>query len=536
MIEKIKNLLTQSNVTKIIYVDDLFSLENCYESAKAKLRVLLERDDFKHLDFLSGEKEIAIEEFDSWWKKASNEEKRTCVFEKIKIDVDEMNILSCLNTLKEKGFEISFMAPNDFSDEYITELKGQLSEERHGLLLIDKELDGFGHDGTYLLNKVDSEQYLHCGLFSGKFNIEDEINQWKEMGFSATVYPVSKKRIMEEPQKRILEGFRNILWLNHIFKMKEHSKGILKKGCEATIRNLEQIDPASFDYAVIKRSHEEGCWEFITINRILMVMLENEIQSEVLKEEKFPCIQKDFTALRVSSTYPVDFQLDDSWLKQFRQKEVYTNGNYINKTFSPVANGDIFSMNGKEYILLCQPCSLSIRKDGRRARSLNSAYLLEIKKGEKSKSSSEIFDDPTTKKYVDFAAALTCNLSVMDLVSFNGNGIANINTSIDSTKLTIRDLLQPNMLKRYDAIKKEMSKYLCLYQTCLVREAKDAKAALDYYTKSCFLTIPEIKDASTITFNISRTQRYNELLAQVLCSKLMNYMARIALPNDLSKE
>lgn len=47
--------------------------------------------------------------------------------------------------------------------------------------------------------------------------------------------------------------------------------------------------------------------------------------------------------------------------------------------------------------------------------------------------------------------------------------------------------------------------------------------------------MPCLRNGKIIEFNVQRIERYNELLAQVLYSKLMNYMARIAVPNDFSE-
>ena len=68
-----------------------------------------------------------------------------------------------------------------------------------------------------------------------------------------------------------------------------------------------------------------------------------------------------------------------------------------------------------------------------------------------------------------------------------------------------------------------------------VYDKGEAKESIRHFCKSCFLTMPCLKDGKIIEFQVQRIERYNELLAQVLYSKLMNYMARIAVPNDFSE-
>ena len=154
--------------------------------------------------------------------------------------------------IKEKGIDVIFMEPSDFSDEYIERLKSEVNNDSQVLLLMDKEFEGQQHGGEALLKKIDNTQFVHCGLFSGTFTIEDEINEWKDRGFSATVYPLSKKRILEESEERIIEGIRNILWLNHISKMKNDAIEVFEKSIKNTCERFKNMDPASFDSAIVK--------------------------------------------------------------------------------------------------------------------------------------------------------------------------------------------------------------------------------------------------------------------------------------------
>lgn len=543
MIEELKTLLELSGVNQIIYVDDLFNAENYFYDAKAKIRELLEKDDYKQLEFLSGEKEVALDEFESWWwNKASSDDRSDFISNKLKIEVEEGNVLSLLNDLKESGMEIKYMSPQEFQDKYNkgNNENNQVTPNPQVLLLMDKELGGEnGHNGLALLNHVGTDNFGYCGLFSGTFKIDEEIEEWKKMDYAPNLYPISKKRIDDKDPNLVIFGIRNILWLCHISKMKNHFESILKEGQKKALARFKQIDPASFDYAVMKKSEKEGCWEYDTIHRILMVMLETEMQNEIMNEGNFSGIQKDLSTLRASSTMLNGDSSSNSsfpWLIQFRKEELYIGGDYINNTFSPIANGDIFEQGNKEYILLCQPCSLSIRENGKRARDLNTAYLLEIKDDGNEKANCEILEESSgsNKKYVNLASALTCNLSVMDLVSYNVEGIAQIDISKEVIDIPDHELIQPNMLQRYSMIKKEMENYLQLYKACEGKQDGQALKAVNYFSKACFRTVPKV-NGNEIFFTFKRKCRYNELLAQVLCSKLMNFMARVALPNDLSK-
>ena len=475
MREKLFQLLSLSNVKKIIYVDDNFCVDHHFDKAKAILNTWLETGEYNKLDFLPEDKDIALEEFESWWMSATDEDKRKCIFEIMEVKIDEQSILNCLKDIKEKCIDVIFMEPSDFSDEYIERLKSEVNNDSQVLLLMDKEFKGQQHGGEALLKKIDDTQFVHCGLFSGTFAIEDEINEWKKRGFSATVYPLSKKRILEEPEEKIIEGLRNILWLNHISKMKRDAIEVFKESVNNACDRFKNIDPASFDSAIIRTSQKEGCWEYLTLNRILMVMLENSIHSEVAEENKFSKIQEDLSLLRESSFFCSE-EYDKTWLKELRNSELYTSGAYINKTYSPVVNGDIFLIGAKKYILLFQPCSLSIREHGKRARDLSSAYVIEIrtftndtqKEVNKNTNDTQTEVKPNTKEkstlkdievplenpkdlefhYVNLASFQRICLDVVDMVSFNSEGKAIIDVSKVECPIDEKKLLQPNMLKR----------------------------------------------------------------------------------------
>lgn len=537
MREKLFQLLSLSNVKKIIYVDDNFCVDHHFDKAKAILNTWLETGEYKKLVFLPEDKDIAIEVFESWWMSATDEDKRKCIFEIMEVKIEEQSILDCLNNIKEKGIEVNFMEPSEFSDEYIARLKNEVNNDSQVLLLMDKEFEGQQHGGEALLKKIDDTQFVHCGLFSGKFTVEDEINEWKERGFSATVYPLSKKRILEEPEEKMIEGIRNILWLNHISKMKKDAIEVFKSSVNNSCERFDKMDPASFDSAIVKTSQKEGCWEYVTLNRILMVMLESSIHSEVVEENNFPKIQEDLSLLRESSFFCSDEYIDKTWLKELRNCELYTSGIYINKTYSPVANGDIFFIGTKKYILLFQPCSLSIRQDGKRSRDLSSAYVIEIKTNTNKNPLKDIEVPLENSKdldyhYVNLASFQRICLDVVDMVSFNSEGKAIIDVSKEECPINDKKLLQPNMLKRYKKLVNFGKKLIPILNNY---NNKDFKNSANYFLKSCFLTLPTLNGENVVVFPITRVERYNELLSQVLYSKLMNYMSRIAVPNDFSE-
>ena len=118
------------------------------------------------------------------------------------------------------------------------------------------------------------------------------------------------------------------------------------------------------------------------------------------------------------------------------------------------------------------------------------------------------------------------------MVSFNSEGKAIIDVSKEECPIDDKKLLQPNMLMRYSKLVKFWKRLIPFLKTYSKGEAKDSAK---YFLKSCFLTLPTLNGENVVEFPITRVERYNELLSQVLYSKLMNYMSRIAVPNDFSE-
>ena len=62
----------------------------------------------------------------------------------------------------------------------------------------------------------------------------------------------------EDDGKAFLLGLRNVVWLRQISDIKEQAIKLLSNAVSFTINDIRMIDPASFDYAVIRKSVQEG--------------------------------------------------------------------------------------------------------------------------------------------------------------------------------------------------------------------------------------------------------------------------------------
>jgi hypothetical protein len=129
------------------------------------------------------------------------------------------------------------------------------------------------------------------------------------------------------------------------------------------------------------------------------------------------------------------------------------NGNHL-----PIELGDIFEKTSggstKKFILLAQPCDLMIRSDGKRYPEIEHVPLVEVvSASEQPKYSEEMVyfgENATEKWFVKFKQFHQVRINLMDLCSFNSDGISVIPIEGDC------DLsLRPGMLKRFIMLQKE---------------------------------------------------------------------------------
>jgi hypothetical protein len=92
--------------------------------------------------------------------------------------------------------------------------------------------------------------------------------------------------------------------------------------------------------------------------------------------------QKLSSSLRQIKNNASAHKADDKILMRIFEEETYESADYINKTYSQICNGDIFKIgqSTREFMLLCQPCNLEIRPNGKRKKeNFDQFYLVPVR-------------------------------------------------------------------------------------------------------------------------------------------------------------
>ena len=503
--EQILEIFSQRNIDKIIYVDDIFGKDSYHDNIFGKVAFLVNQGIWDQQYPFTMETDIWQEQFEDWWKDATFDEVES--FAK-KYEIQRTNPSVTEQLLEILSLcEVELLSPEQFDDGYKENLLNEIARTCHScMILIDYDLKGSAHNGDQMLASIADSDKILCGVFSETFDINAEIEQWEKRNFNKNIYPISKKRFEGDDDSLMVQGLKNVIWLKQIEKVKEMAENAVNEACAVFENGLKSIDPATFNRMVIASSKTEGCWEFESLSRIIMIYL-----------------------IR-----------DGEWFDEI---------NYVNQVYSPVSNGDIFQIESDYYILLSQPCSLSIRSQGIRDYKLDQAFLIPLATEEKVKGKSNLNSSLIGKlqypfmdyEYSMFADRKRVSLSMLDLVSYNANGIASIDISINSKRLEGREILQENMLLRYDRIRSKIERYKCAYDLLNENlEKQQIKQISGFFCKPYEMGGEKVAKQPTVTgtqivFNVRRVGRYNSYGAHVLLQQFMSYMSRPEFPGDLGR-
>ena len=536
----IQIILSSRHITKLIYVDDELGKSSYHDNVRGKVYSLI-TENFQNEDYpFFQNTEIWEDLFEKWWQDASMDNVVQLAND-IQVTRTNSDIADKLIEVCPDSFQIELLAPEQFNEGYKKALVKELADNHeYAIVLIDFDLEGYNINGDLLFETIASHENVYCGIFSQTFEIANEISQWRVRAFNPYVYPISKKRFgVEKSNDSIIQGIKNVIWLKQIESIKAMTNSMMDTATKTLKEGLKEIDPATFDRMVIANSKEEGCWEFDFLFRIIQVYLNRGIKTEM--KNLFSEFQKNTNSLRDFHDVTQSENINKTILEAIEKEEAYDDIDYVNGVYSAVTNGDIFQIGNKSYIILGQPCNLTIRDDGKRSYGLDQAFLLPLIKEEK-KFSEELlypFIDGSTR--VSMSNRQRVSLTMLDLVAYNATGEAIIELNLDSANLPGHEIMQENLLIRYDFIKEKITSIKQSYDLASGGKSKEQVAQLAKYFCKPFemgdelIAKQPIVDGSKITFKVKRVGRYNSYGAHVLLQQFMSYMSRPEFPGKIDR-
>lgn len=561
-IKSVKDLLDCVNIRKIIYVDDKFDIEHQKEKIFAYLKDC--KKEGKKIEELEGIKwelpQFAFEgQLDRLWAGWNNEQKEKC-FRLISVEQENIDVIPTGILEKNLPGLLTKLTPSEWEKskkEYLAITK----DTDKFLCLFDMKLNGIGRDGLAYVEELLSSEYagrVYCGIFSQEFEPEGEqawCEQKKRERTIRNFYPISKKRLTDEHSiVGFTEGIKNVLLVQHIEKLKNESKEILKESWEHVEERLNAVTPPTFNRIVQKTSHDEGIWEVDSLFRLINILIDQETKKAIIDEEKRKRFKEAVKEIRnvekVETLKPDEFT--NLQLKQLQKEEIYYEGDVINALHFPLSNGDIFNIRDKEYILLCQPCNLAIRSNGKRV-NCEHAFLIELQQknidflDSKPKQALSAYEeikgcgDNGMLKVAYFPTFKSVLLTVFDLVVYNKDGGAELYFQAGA----VPEVIHEPWRRRYETIKKELTKYrdVIIALDHLSFENKNDKQLLRNFINSpqCMKDIhiegikAYDKEKDAFIFPVKRISHYKNAYSMDLLNKFMQYLSRNGFERDFTK-
>lgn len=580
-------LLSATSIVAVYYVDDKFQEDNAIDDRFEEFQVAIEDcyqkgytdsfpDNVRCADIDNLETETRV-----WWSNMTAEQKQLN-FEKYVTDGVE-NIRPAILIKDVLESKCICCSPSKWNNQYKTNALSRIAKKESICLLFDQELsdgrNGFQYAES-ILSTPGAKDCAYCGIISNQFRTEDEFekrNDYKRQLPDCYIYPLSKDRINEADYESFIFGLKNILWVKHIELIKNHTKEIFRQAFNKTLNRYLEIQPPAYKQIIFDSSQKEGCREIDTILRFIQIILDKEIK-EAINEDTLSLINKEMNSISnihdtdIISQYPeVDKQA-----KGFIKDERFIDGSIINALYTPLQNGDIFKFEDCVFILLCQPCNISIRNKGNRSNKYDTGFLVQltieknvsvqhpllkdickdVKKmlspRDKRINSEKLnsyykdiqkllalrdqlnfpldFEIDGNKYVAQFNQFQTISLSLLDNVSFNKEGKA----IIDFTPTDIPQGLHRNLIARRNSIKEQFEDWVKIKQnvTELCYDCQwfinIEKLLLKLDVKFKFEDIKSNK----IILPIQRIGHYRSPYSDDLLTRFSHYISRAGFPHS----
>jgi hypothetical protein len=231
---------------------------------------------------------------------------------------------------------------------------------------------------------------------------------------------------------RFARAIRSVMTHRFNGEMAYIISAVTQKSARDTAALLTRQSVSDLERALFENPREEGVLEYDVLLRVFQIERRYAL-NQALRDERMQALilrSRDFrreTAEFRSKKSVAEMSLFREW----REREVFEDGDGLNGLHAPLACGDVFECEEKQRcILLAQPCDLMIRDNGRRRAQAGLLVLVNELVGEAVKPSaagSRFFDlkgvfTGGKQWQIDFQNVVVVDLSVLDLAVFNSEG------------------------------------------------------------------------------------------------------------------
>ena len=400
------------------------------------------------------------------------------------------------------------------------------------------------HEGLRQIHQAQSTKVGYCGLVSHTIPLGQEHEYWITLSNEYDLererfVVIAKERLKEEPPDYY--GFLGMLRLTalsgHYASVKSEAWSVFESSLSEARKALDCLSVLDFDRMVFASSYKEGVWEPETLFRMFGILMRREARSRLLGDQH---IVDAVTAARRLSAAPepiteaLEAESKSNESVRIQHFEIYDSCNDLNRFNTPIDLGDIFRFgsNGKDYILLSQPCDLMVREFGYRSyedeKFGRNCAMVELVHNclQKQESWGELpfYEERSgSSAYINFSKVLQVPVAVLDLCTVNHDGSASIDVEADPP-----ELLTEQWRKRYPKLREFYNKLMNRYEEFKNAGLDDRKSSLTLPGSSTTLKLKPIVNDKSLKYSVKRILRVRQPWSGALLTKFAQHQARAA--------
>ena len=446
--------------------------------------------------------------------------------------------------------------------EFVTLSLGDWEDRREAMLVDEKaqrtlfffdrryddERPGTEEKGFELIRAAQAGGARYCGLITHTVPVDGEYAAWRSMadehGLERNGFVVvSKGRLNGEPPDYY--GFLGMLRVTALSgryaEVRSMAWDIFKGSVEEAKSAMEDLSVVDFDRIVFASSRHEGVWEADTLFRVFGVLMGRAAGRRLHADAT---VSKAVATARRVSAMPdgvagaLGKQGQSAAALRMQRYEIYDASDELNAWHAPLGLGDIFRVDaeGKEYILLAQPCDLVVRSKGLRNHEKDrlgrTAAVVEIARGDNKQGANwgalRFYEEETgDSAYANYGSAHQVLLAVLDLCVLQTDGRAAVDVEAECP-----DLLVKGWEKRARRLQKHFRKALDLQRDLAAVELGSEAASLALPDASGTLRVEKAGSGGSVTYGIRRVMRLRQPWSGALLTDFAQYQARAAFEHE----
>lgn len=422
------------------------------------------------------------------------------------------------------------------------------ADEPPPLVLFDQDLGGYSRTGIDLLREYRGGRKTEVGLQRPAGILSAIVSEQGEL-LSGTpgelekvpggsLMMISKAHLSEDKLGEAVQLLRLTGNLPHLESARDHVLNGLVEDMQQAAEATRGLPPRVLEDLVYRSSYVEGAWEGGTLARVAGLLLTEATRDRELGDNQLAEVVTKARRLARS----VDDAAPESPTEAGRLHRIenYAPQEWINQLRLPIANGDLFRLDGADeprfFVLVAQPCDLVLRPAGK--RDVDDARLLPIVQR---KHDGKVLEHPLPavppEPLPDACVAMLkqgfhVSMDALDLCWFNEGGQAVIE---DVETIDKDQLLTEGMTLRRAFLRHEARRLVDHLDVLSKRSERELGFAMEQQAQG---TVPLSYDTATpmrLAYPLTRIGRLSPHQAEALLVRYAAAQARAAFDHRLDQ-